>query len=347
MTDPSGVYETIRAEAGTVLIGNDDASELLTVALLTRGHLLMEGVPGVAKTTIANLFARTTGLEYNRIQMTPDVLPADITGTHVYREATGEFDLQKGPVFANVIVADEINRATPKAQSALLEAMEEGRVTIEGETHDLPEPFLVIATQNPLEMEGTFPLPEAQRDRFQFKLAIDLPDRDMERRLLDRFDANPTLGPEEVDQVVELKDLLAARDVVTDVRVADEVKEYVLDLVAATRESPDVTHGASPRAALAFLDAGKARAAIRGREYVIPDDVKALAAPILVHRLILSTEAELSDLTAAEVVEDIVSSVPAPGADVDPPAEPAVSDGGEQPEADESPIDGDGPTGDE
>jgi MoxR-like ATPase len=327
MSEPAAVYEAIQEEVGTVLIGNDDVVEGLAVALLTRGHVLLEGVPGVAKTTIANLFARTTGLDYTRIQMTPDILPADITGTHVYREATGAFELQRGPVFANVVVADEINRATPKTQSALLEAMQERRVTIEGDTHALPEPFLVIATQNPIEMEGTFTLPEAQRDRFQFKLTVDLPDRADEHEVLDRFDATPALGPDAVQQVVEPADLVSAREAVADVYVADAVKEYVLDLVAATRESPDVEHGASPRASLAFLNAGKARAAIRGREYVIPDDVKALAVPILVHRLVLSTDAELSDVSAAEVVASVVESVPPPSSEAATEGAQAVGDG--------------------
>lgn len=312
MTDPATLHERIRKEVEAVLIGNEALVEGLTVALLTRGHVLLEGVPGVAKTTAANLFARASGLEYNRVQMTPDVLPADITGTHVYREHVGEFDLQRGPIFANVVVADEINRATPKTQSALLEAMQEERVTIEGDTLELPEPFMVIATQNPLEMEGTFQLPEAQRDRFQQKLTVELPERAVEKRLLDRFDDDPGMGPETVSQVVTAEDVLDARETVAEVHVSDGVKEYVLDLVAATRESPDLDHGGSPRASLAFLNATKARAAIRGREYVIPDDVKALAKPVLVHRLVLSTDATLSDVTASDVVEAVLDRIEAP-----------------------------------
>ncbi|QFU82256.1 AAA family ATPase [Natronorubrum aibiense] len=322
-SSPEAIYDALRDEIGRVLIGNESAVEHLTVALLTRGHVLLEGVPGVAKTTLANLFARVTGLEYNRIQMTPDILPADITGTHIYRENSGEFALQRGPVFANLVVADEINRATPKTQSALLEAMQERRVTIEGETLALPLPFMVVATQNPLEMEGVFELPEAQRDRFQFKLTIDLPDRTDERELLDRFDDTPDLGPDDVEQVVEMSEVLAARDVVSSVYIAPPVKEYILDLVEATRTHPDVTHGGSPRATLAFLEGAKARAAIHGREYVIPDDVKILAEPTLVHRLVLSTDADLSDVTPAEVIADIVDSIEPPGADAaEPPAEP-------------------------
>lgn len=320
--DTEAVYDALRDEIGRVLVGNEPVIEQLTIALLTRGHVLIEGVPGVAKTTMANLFARATGLEYSRIQMTPDVLPADITGTHVYHEETGEFDTQRGPVFANVVVADEINRATPKTQSALLEAMQEEHVTIEGETLALPTPFIFLATQNPIELEGTFELPEAQRDRFQFKIDVALPDSDEERQILDRFDTEPTLGPDEIKPVITTAEILAARDTVSEVHVADPVKEYILDIVAATRTSSAVEYGGSPRASLSFLNAAKARAALRGREYVIPDDVKALAKPVLRHRIILSTGVELSERNADAVVEDIVESVAPPSADdefADPP----------------------------
>jgi len=327
MTEPAALYEAIREEAGSVLIGNDHVVEGLTVAMLTRGHVLLEGVPGVAKTTVANLFAISTGLNYNRVQMTPDILPADITGTYVYREQSGEFELRRGPVFANVVVADEINRATAKTQSALLEAMQERHVTVEGDTLELPTPFIVIATQNPIEMEGTFELPEAQRDRFDLKLTVGLPDRDEESELLHRFDDEPEMGPDSIEQVVDRDDILAAREVVEDVYIDESVNDYILDLVAASRESPDTTHGASPRASLAFLNTSKARAAIHGRDYVIPDDVKALVEPILAHRLVLSTEADLSDVTPQDVVEDIVESVEPPSREAAQRA-PAVSDGG-------------------
>lgn len=326
---PKTIYDAISTEIQEVLVGNEQAVENITIALLTRGHILLEGVPGVAKTTLANLFARVSGLDYQRIQMTPDILPADITGTHVYRENTGTFELQRGPIFANVVVADEINRATPKTQSALLEAMQERRVTIDGETLELPTPFIVIATQNPIEMEGTFELPEAQRDRFQFKLTISLPDRGVERKLIDRFDDNPDLGPSDVEQVVKPERLLAARNQIQDIHVSDPVKEYILDLVAATRTHPDVAHGASPRATLAFLDAAKARAGIKNREFAIPDDVKQLAENILAHRLALSTDADLSDVSSSDVVARIISDVEPPGADADeflPTNEPATQE---------------------
>ncbi|KPN32306.1 minichromosome maintenance protein MCM [Halolamina pelagica] len=312
MTDPAAFHDAVRDEASAVLIGNEEILEGLSIAALTRGHVLLEGVPGVAKTTIANLFARASGLEYTRIQMTPDILPADITGTHIYREPTGEFELQRGPVFANVVVADEINRATPKTQSALLEAMQEGTVTIEGDTLSLPAPFMVIATQNPIEMEGTFALPEAQRDRFQLKLTVDLPGREMERNLFDRFDDEPDIGPSSVSQVVTPEDLEEARAAVAETHVADPVREYILDLVRATRDSPDVEYGASPRATLAFLNAGKAAAAIDGRSYVIPDDIKQLAHPVLRHRLVLSTDAELGGESVDDLITGLLDSVPVP-----------------------------------
>jgi MoxR-like ATPase len=317
MIDPAAIYDDLRAEIQTVLVGNESALEVLTISLLTRSHVLVEGVPGVAKTTIARLFAQATGLDATRIQMTPDVLPADVTGTHVYREGTGEFELQRGPVFANLVVVDEINRATPKTQSALLEAMQEGTVTIEGETLSLPTPFFVVATQNPIEMEGTYELPVAQRDRFQFKFTVGTPDEDEELVLLDRFDDRPDLGPENVSQVVTTDEILDAREVVAQTYVDDAVKRYLRELVNATRESADVEYGASPRAALSLLDATKARAAIHGREYVIPDDVKALAQQVLAHRLVPSAEAELSDVTAEDVVADVLDTVEPPdGVDV-------------------------------
>jgi MoxR-like ATPase len=312
MTHASDLSDALSREIGTVLVSNDDAVEGLLVALLSGGHVLLEGVPGVAKTTIANLFAAALGLDHNRVQMTPDVLPADITGTQVYRQGTGAFETVLGPVFANVVVADEINRATPKTQSALLEAMAERQVTIEGDTHDLPDPFMLVATQNPVEMDGTYDLPKAQRDRFAFKLVVDLPDREEERELLDRFDSDPTLGPDSVVQVVTGGELARAREEVAAVHVDDRVKEYILDVVGATRTHPDVAHGASPRATLAFLRAAKARAAVRGREYATVDDVKAVARAVLVHRLGLDVDADLAGVTAEDVVRDILDSVPAP-----------------------------------
>ena len=319
---PAAVYDAVQSAVSDVLIGNEQIIEGVTIALLTRGHVLLEGVPGVAKTTIANTFSRAIGLEYSRIQMTPDVLPADITGTHIYRETTGEFELRKGPIFANVIVADEINRATPKTQSALLEAMQERQVTIDGETLQLPEPFLVIATQNPIEMDGTFELAEAQRDRFSLKYQVGLPDRDTETALFDRFDSTPELGPETVDAVVDIETILAARDQIADIYVSESVREYILDIVEKTRSDPSIEHGGSPRATLAFLNAGKARAAIHGRAYVLPDDIKTLVRPVLIHRLVRNTDARLSDRSTEAIIDEISETVPTPGSEAsfEPPA---------------------------
>ena len=318
MSDPAALYSTIVGEIDDVLIGNEAVVEGLTIALLTDGHVLLEGVPGVAKTTTARLFSRALGLDHTRIQMTPDVLPADVTGTNVYRESTGQFETQKGPIFSNLVLADEINRATPKTQSALLEAMEERTVTIEGTSFALPSPFLLVATQNPIEMEGTFELPEAQRDRFQLKLTMGLPSREHERLLLDRFGDDMQLGVDTVEQVVEPHAVFEAREALSDVHIEGRIKEYILDVVGTTRTHTNVEHGGSPRASLAFLHASRARAAIHGREYVIPDDVKALAHPVLAHRLVLTTDAEIGGVTPAAVVDDVVESVDAPGGrDVD------------------------------
>jgi MoxR-like ATPase len=321
MTDPADVYDRVRAEVDRVLIGNDEVIEGLIVAMLADGHMLLEGVPGVAKTTMAKAFARVTGLDYSRVQMTPDVLPADITGTEVYRHESGEFTLRRGPVFANLVVADEINRATPKTQSALLEAMQERQVTIGGETLALPSPFMLIATQNPIEMEGVYELPEAQRDRFQFRYRMDLLDREDERRVVDRFDESPDLGPADLEQVVTPEELDAAQQVVDDVYVAGRVKEYLIDVVLATRRSEEVAHGASTRATLMLLRGAKAYAAIRGRDYVIPDDVIALVEPALAHRLVLDTEADIAGRMPEEVLEDAVESVDLPEAEFDDPGE--------------------------
>jgi MoxR-like ATPase len=311
------MYAAVREETDRVLIGNDRIIEGLMIALLSDGNVLLEGVPGIAKTTAAQVFARASGLEHTRIQMTPDLLPADITGTEIYREPTGEFEIKKGPIFANVVLADEINRATPKTQSALLEAMAEGTVTIDGTERALPSPFLVVATQNPIEMEGTFTLPEAQRDRFQQKLRIGTPDIQTERAILDRFDTEPALGPDTIEQVITPDQLKDARAKVKEVHVAESIKEYALEIVAATREHTHVEHGASPRASLAFLNAGKARAAIHNREYVIPDDIKALAEPVLIHRLILNADAEISGTTAAEVVSAVLEATTPPAGDAE------------------------------
>ena len=327
MSNPAEIYATLQEEIERVLIGKTDLVEDLTISLLTGGHVLLEGVPGVAKTTAARLFSGASGLTESRVQMTPDLLPADVTGTHVYHQSTGEFRLQRGPIFANVVIADEINRATPKTQSALLEAMQERQVTIEGQTLTLPTPFIVIATQNPIEMEGTFELPEAQRDRFQFKLRVDVPEEDEELGVLQRFGNDPDLTADRVEQVISPSDLLDAREAVTAVHIEEEVERYILAIVRESREHPDVQYGGSPRASLAFVFSSKARAAIRGRDYVTPEDVKSMAHKVLNHRLLLTQEAGFSDVTSDDVIDEILSTVDAPGGD---PSQEAVatSDGG-------------------
>lgn len=332
MTDAEALYESIRTEIARVLIGKETLVEHLTISLLTDGHVLLEGVPGIAKTTVANLFAGATGLSHNRIQMTPDLLPADITGTHVYRENTGEFTLQEGSIFANLVVADEINRATPKTQSAFLEAMEEDNVSINGETLSLPDPFMVIATQNPIDMEGTYQLPEAQRDRFQQKIVVELPSGAEERELLDRIDVNPNLGPDDVEKVVTTDAIAEARQQVTTVHVAPEIKEYIQRLVEAVRAHDAVEYGGSPRASIAFLQTAKARAAIHGRSYVVPDDVKFHLRPVLVHRLVLDADAALSDTTVEDVLAAIETATNPPGSTTDEFA--ATADGGRREDED-------------
>ncbi len=330
MTDAETLYQSIRDEVSHVLIGKESLIEHLTVSLLTDGHILLEGVPGIAKTTVANLFAQATGLSHNRIQMTPDLLPADVTGTRVYRENTGEFTLQKGSIFANLVVADEVNRATPKTQSAFLEAMEEDNVTIDGETLDLPDPFMVIATQNPIDMEGTYQLPEAQRDRFQQKIIVELPTESEEGELLDQIDDNPNLSSDDIEQVVTTEMINEARREVATVYVAPAVKSYILRLVEAARMHEAVEYGCSPRASIAFLQTAKARAAIRGRSYVLPDDVKFHLRSILTHRLILDTDAELRETSIDDVLTTVEETTEPPGTTADELTPIPDGDGGDE-----------------
>ena len=312
MNDPQTLYESINTETSEVLVGYDDVIEKITIAILTNGHILLEGVPGVAKTTAARLFARVSGLEYQRVQMTPDVLPADVTGTHIYRENSGEFDLRRGPIFTNVLLADEINRATPKTQSALLESMREQTATIEGSTLELPDPFLVIATQNPVEYEGTYSLPQAQRDRFLFKIIMNIPERSIERQVLSRFTHRPEFGPDDIEPAVDSDIIESARKTVRQVHVEERVYEYLLNIVEATRSHRATEFGASPRASLAFLHAAQAQAAIDGREYVIPEDLQLLAKDVLNHRIILDTDADLSGQTPGDVIDDVLDTADIP-----------------------------------
>ncbi|MCC7541629.1 MAG: AAA family ATPase [Deltaproteobacteria bacterium] len=293
-------------EVARVFIGPREIIELLLVSAVAKGHVLLEGVPGVAKTTLAKAFAATLGSTYRRIQFTPDLLPADITGTYVLSPKDGTFVLREGPIFANVVLGDEINRAPAKTQSALLEAMQETQVTIEGETRVLPPPFLVIATQNPVEQEGTYPLPEAQIDRFLMMIQMRYPSREDERRILKSFmsvvpQARRVLGPEEI---------LWLQEAVRGVHVEDEILDYITALSAFTRNHGRVFLGASPRASLGLLHAARARALLAGRAYVVPDDIKSLAVPVLAHRLVLTPEAEMDGTSRDSVIVEAMQKVP-------------------------------------
>jgi MoxR-like ATPase len=299
-----------------VIIGKRDAIELIVVGLLARGHVLIEDVPGVGKTMLARSLARSLGCSFSRIQFTPDMLPSDVTGVSIFNQKTREFEFRAGPVMAQIVLTDEINRATPKTQAALLEAMQELQVTVDGVTHPLPEPFLVMATQNPIEYEGTFPLPEAQLDRFLMRIQLGYPSPQAEIAILEsqRY-VHPVM---QVEQVVPVAELLSAQEALKDVYIDTLVKEYIVDMVEQTRHHPDVYLGASPRGSLALYRTGQAWAAMHGRDYVLPDDVKQLAVPTLAHRLIVSPAARLKDVTGRTVMQEILASLRVPGADVRP-----------------------------
>ncbi|MCB9528308.1 MAG: MoxR family ATPase [bacterium] len=307
--------EALRAQVEQVIMGHHDAVELLLVALLARGHVLIEGVPGTGKTLLAQAFARGLALAFRRIQFTPDLMPGDITGTHLFDFNTNSFVLRKGPIFTEFLLADEINRTPPKTQAALLEAMQERRVTIDGEGHALGEAFMVVATQNPLEQEGTYPLPEAQLDRFLLKIGVDYPSRDQERamvRVHGHRSAMPSLDSFGFAPVADAGFLAAARAVVATLRLEDPMIDYVVDLVRATRTHPALVCGASPRACNMLATAARAHAALAGRDFVIPDDVKRLAVPVLAHRVNLSPAAEIEGQSAAELLAEVVDRTPAP-----------------------------------
>jgi MoxR-like ATPase len=294
----------------SVIEGKSDAVRLALTVLLAEGHVLIEDVPGVGKTMLAKALARSTGCSVRRIQFTPDLLPSDITGVSAYNQERREFEFKPGPVFANIVVGDEINRASPKTQSALLECMEERQVTVDGRTYTLSSPFMVIATQNPIEMEGTYPLPEAQRDRFTARISMGYPSAESELAMLDAHGSSSPLDTlEPVARAEDIRDLISA---VRTVHVAEALKQYVIRLVAATRTSPDLRLGASPRATLHLLRAGRARAALDGRDFVIPDDMQALALPVLAHRLLPSAEAVVTRQPPEQVLAAIVDRVPLP-----------------------------------
>ncbi len=301
----------ILAALSAVIVGKGAVLERILAGLLAHGHVLIEDYPGLAKTLIAQLFAQALDLDFKRIQFTPDLLPSDITGSFLYDQREARFEFRRGPLFTNLLLADEINRATPKTQAALLEAMQEAQVTVEGESFALEAPFLVIATQNPIELEGTYPLPEAQLDRFVMRLAVGYPDAEQEREILARRRRRRE-DPARVAPVVGRKELLAMQAALEDVFVSDAIDGYIVDLVRATRGDARVALGASPRGALALLKLARAQAVLAGRDFVTPDDVKAMAVPALAHRLILKPELWVSRLSTTQVVADLLAEVPTP-----------------------------------
>ena len=305
----------LRGEVGKAIVGQDAIVEHLTVALLAEGHVLLEGPPGTAKTFLAQCFACALGLDFGRIQFTPDLLPGDILGSNLFNFQTSAFTLTRGPIFCDLLLADEINRTPPKTQAALLEAMQERKVTLDGETHALPAHFMVVATQNPIESQGVYPLPEAQLDRFLFKLLVPYPSIEEEAAIVTRFGQRqgpPRPADFGISHVADAARLTGASAALGQVRVADGIVDYVVRLVRATRESAELSSGASPRAAVALANAARARAALEGRDYVVPDDVKALATAVLRHRLVLSPAAEIEGRLVEDLVGELVERTEAP-----------------------------------
>jgi len=309
-TGAAGLGHAVAEQVGRVIVGKADQTRLVTAALLAGGHVLLDDVPGVAKTLLVRSFAASLGLSFARLQCTADLLPADVTGSTVFDQQHGTFEFRPGPLFANVVLADEINRATPRTQSAFLEAMEERGVTVDGTTHALPQPFIVLATQNPVELKGTFPLPEAQLDRFLLRLRMGYPSAAEEIRMLERFRAGDPLADVRAVAVADV--LPAVRAAVRDVHVAADVAGYVVALARATRETPLLRLGASPRATLALQRAAQARAFLQGREVMLPDDVKAVAGPVLAHRLMVDSGAAYSGTRANAIVQEILQNIPVP-----------------------------------
>ena len=294
-----------------VIVGKGSSVEMGVIALICQGHALIEDVPGVGKTMLAKSIARSTGCSFKRVQFTPDVLPSDITGASIYNQKTGDFEFRPGPIMAQIVLADEINRATPKTQSALLEAMEERQVTVEGVTRPLPRPFMVLATQNPVEYEGTFPLPEAQLDRFLLRIRLGYPSLEEEIEIVDRQQFVHPL--ESLDAVASPQDLLELHQAARSIYVDLLIKQYVVTLTDATRHHPDIALGASPRATLGLIRTAQAMALLRGREYIIPDDVKELARPVLAHRIIVAPGARMRGMDGERVVGEVLERVPVPG----------------------------------
>jgi MoxR-like ATPase len=311
VVDVRGMSERLSQSVEQVIVGKHQEVQLTLIALLCQGHVLVEDVPGVGKTMLAKTIARSIGCSFKRIQFTPDLLPSDVTGVSIYNQKSGEFEYRPGPVMAQIVLADEINRATPKTQSALLETMEEKQVTVDGVTYPLPRPFIVLATQNPIEYEGTFPLPEAQLDRFLMRISLGYPNRSEEIEVLSRQETVHPLT--RVEQVVGSSELIAGQQAIRSVHVDRLIKEYIVAVVGATRRHDDVYLGASPRGSLGLQAAAQARAAVMGRDYVIPDDIKALAEAILAHRLILNPAARIRSSDTRSVIAEILRNTPVPG----------------------------------
>jgi len=314
MSDIQTIAERIITNIEKVIVGKRDSIELAVISLLCQGHLLIEDVPGVGKTMLARSLARSLGCSFSRIQFTPDMLPSDVTGVSIFNQVSRQFEFRPGPVMAQIVLSDEINRATPKTQAALLEAMEERQVTVDGVTHILPKPFMVLATQNPIEYEGTFQLPEAQLDRFLLRIRLGYPSLDHEIEILERQQLQHPI--DDLQQVVSLEELLDAQKAVKSIFVAAPVKRYMVELVRQTRQHSEVYLGASPRGSLALFRTGQARSAIQGRDFVLPDDVKVLAKSALSHRVILGPAARLRDLNAEQILEEILNNQPVPGGDM-------------------------------
>ncbi len=311
MQDISDAAQRVIANVERVIVGKHDAVRLTLVAVMCNGHVLIEDVPGVGKTVLTKSIARSIGCTFKRIQFTPDLLPSDVTGVSMYNQRTSEFEFRAGPLMSQFVLADEINRATPKTQSALLEAMEERQMTVDGVTHLLPNPFLVMATQNPIEYEGTFPLPEAQLDRFMLNISLGYPSPADEVIVLDRQQRSHPI--DSLEQILSADELTTIQRQLTEIAVAPEIREYIVALVAATRQHPNVYLGASPRGSLALFRTAQAMAALKGREHVLPDDVKTMLKPALGHRLIIAPAARVRGVTSSAVLDEVATSVPVPG----------------------------------
>lgn len=314
MADIQEIADKIVENVEKVIVGKQKSVQLTVLGLLCQGHILIEDVPGVGKTVLAKSLAKSVGCNFQRIQFTPDMLPSDVTGVSVFNQKNREFEFRKGPIFAQIVLVDEINRATPKTQSALLESMEEKQVTVDGKTYKLEEPFMVLATQNPIEYEGTFPLPEAQLDRFMLRIHLGYPDKTQEIEILDRQQHKHPI--ESLEQVVSVEELISAQTAVREIYMDTQIKEYIVDVVRKTREHPDVYLGASSRGAIALYRLSQARSAMLGRDYVLPDDVKALAIAALGHRIIVGPAARIKDIEPAQIVQDILDKTAVPGAQV-------------------------------